>query len=162
MGRKLRSNVYEVTCSKLGIKSVVIAKFARFSWEIQQLDDETQAYRRIEGHDIGPSFLGHISEGDRVIGFLISRIIDFHHATIDDLAACTKTLSKLHSLGFKHGDINKHNFLVHDGKATLIDFDGVQTTCDQEELVEELGRLEAELKETSGRGGRIVDGVVMA
>lgn len=159
LGRKLRSNVYEATCPMFN--SVVIAKFARFSWEVPQLEDETAAYQWIEGHGIGPDFLGHIHEGDRVIGFLTTRIIDFHHATIDDAAACAETLCKLHSLGVKHGDINKHNFLVHGGKATLIDFDCAQKTSDHQELDEELNRLGEELRETSGKGGKIVDGVVM-
>jgi predicted Ser/Thr protein kinase len=60
-------------------------------------------------------------------------------------------------LGIKHGDINKHNFLIHDEKATLIDFD-VATRCnDAKALTEEYHRLQEELQDTSGRGGKIVE-----
>jgi predicted Ser/Thr protein kinase len=68
----------------------------------------------------------------------------------------------LHSLGIKHGDINKHSFLVHDRKATLIDFDGAKKPSNQEELIEELNQLGEDSREISGRGGRIVDGVVVS
>ena len=155
MGEKLRSNVYEVTCPRFN--STIVAKFARFAWEIPQLEDETIAYEWIEGHGIGPDFLGHICEEGRVIGFLTSRVIDFHHATPKDILMCTATLSRLHNLGIKHGDTNKHNFLIHEGRATLIDFDCATKTSDSEELNEELGRLEEQLADTSGRGGRVVE-----
>ncbi|GFP52262.1 hypothetical protein TASIC1_0001041400 [Trichoderma asperellum] len=43
MGLKLRSNVYEATCSLFD--STIIAKFARFPWEVPQLEQETEAYK---------------------------------------------------------------------------------------------------------------------
>lgn len=42
LGQNIRSNLYETTCTRL--VSAVIAKFARFSWEIPQLEKETMAY----------------------------------------------------------------------------------------------------------------------
>lgn len=42
IGQKLRSNVYETTSPRFN--STIIAKFARFSWEIPYLDSETAAY----------------------------------------------------------------------------------------------------------------------
>jgi len=109
MGKKLRSNVYEATSSHF--KSTVVAKFARFPWEIPLLDTETAVYEWISGHEIGPKFLAHLTEEGRVIGFLIEKISDFEHATIGDFPLCQNILSKLHRLGIKHGDTNKHNFL---------------------------------------------------
>ncbi|PYH87903.1 hypothetical protein BO71DRAFT_489189 [Aspergillus ellipticus CBS 707.79] len=44
VGRKLRTGVYEVKCSALFDRSVV-AKFARFPWEIEYLQNETTAYQ---------------------------------------------------------------------------------------------------------------------
>ena len=136
--RFLRSNVYEVTCP--GFESTIIAKFARFEWEIGYLAAETQTYEWIEGQDIGPRFLGHLTEEGRVIGFLISHVTDGRHASPEDYPLCHFALSRLHNLGIKHGDINKHNFLIHDGKATLIDFDNSSRPAGSDELEAELSQ----------------------
>ncbi|KAH7309028.1 alpha-galactosidase A precursor [Stachybotrys elegans] len=153
--RKLRSNVYEVTHPDF--ESPVIAKFARFEWEVPQLEVETTAYSWIEGHQIGPEFLGHLVEEGRVIGFLIARITNFHHATIEDFPLCQSALSRLHHVGIKHGDVNKHNLLIHDEKATLIDFDLASRPASENQLKAELHQLQNELLDTSGRGGRVVE-----
>ena len=49
IGRKLRTGLYEVQCSLFG-DTVIVAKFSRFPWEIQYLENETTAYvgRRAE------------------------------------------------------------------------------------------------------------------
>ncbi|KPM46435.1 hypothetical protein AK830_g12 [Neonectria ditissima] len=155
MGRKLRSNVYEATCPRFS--SPVIAKFARFSWEVPLLEAETTAYQWIEGSQIGPSFLGHLTEQGRVIGFVIARIENSRHATAADLSLCLGALSKLHKLGIRHGDTNKHNFLIHKGGVTLIDFDNASRTASPEELELELEDLQDKLLDSSGKGGRIVE-----
>lgn len=154
MGEKIRTNLYEATCSRFD--STIIAKLARFPWEVPQLEAETTAYEWIEGHQIGPEFLGHLTEEGRVIGFIMARIPDFHHATPEDLPLCQRALSKLHQLGIKHGDTNKHNILVHDGKATLIDFDMASRTASANELEDELQGLLGQLRDTSGRGGTVI------
>ncbi|KAJ6788960.1 hypothetical protein PWT90_04197 [Aphanocladium album] len=153
--RKLRSNVYEVSCP--GFDSPVVAKFARFGWEIPQLEAETLAYSWIEGHKIGPEFLGHITEQGRVIGFLMSNIPQCRHAGPEDFSQCRDALIKLHRLGIMHGDINKHNFLVSGGGVTLIDFDVAVQRATTEELDRELQALMGELEDSSGRGGVIVE-----
>lgn len=150
-GAKLRSNVYEATSPHF--ESVVVTKFARFPWEIQFLDKETEAYEWISGHEIGPRFLAHLTEEGRVIGFIVEKISDFEHATPNDVSLCQNTLSILHSIGIKHGDTNKHNFLVHEGKATMIDFDCAERVSDKEVLEAEAIGLEAEFQDMSGRGG---------
>lgn len=83
IGEKLREGMYEVRCPRAAIFGeeeqggkkkkkggggeddvVMVAKFARFDWEIQYMENETTAYRWIEGHgDIGPRFLDHLTEG---------------------------------------------------------------------------------------------------
>ena len=156
MGRKLRSNVYEATCPRLG-ESTVIVKFARFHWEVGYLERETEAYEWIEGHGIGPAFLGHLAEEGRIIGFIVERVEDFRHAGLEDMELCRKALRKLHSLGIKHGDTNKHNFLVQDGEATLVDFDHAGRGVGKDKLEEEMGGLEEQLGDMSGRGGRIIE-----
>ena len=113
---------YEATTPHFDLPIVV--KFARFPFEIPYLNSETSAYQWIQNHQIGPQFLAHLTEEGRVIGFAMERIINCRHASSDDLALCQQALSKLPRLSIKHGDINKHNFLIHDDKATMIDFDG--------------------------------------
>lgn len=75
-----------------------------------------------------------MTEEGRVIGFLISRIADCRHAAPEDFDPCHSILSKLHKLGIKHGDLDKNNFLVHDDKATLIDFDFASRLASDDEL----------------------------
>lgn len=115
------------------------------------------AYQRLENSGIGPKFLGHLSEEGRVIGFIMERITDFRHATPEDLPLSQQALSQLHKLKMKHGDPNKHNILIHDGKATLIDFDHSTLCSDEQALNEEHQLLAVELSDTSGRGGRILE-----
>ncbi|KAI1758997.1 alpha-galactosidase A precursor [Hypoxylon sp. FL1150] len=153
--RKLRSNVYEVTCPGFG--STIVAKFARFEWEVPQLEAETMAYGWIEGQHVGPAFLSHLTEEGRVIGFLTARITDYRNATPEDFPLCYLALSKMHKLGIKHGDINKHNFLIHDGEAALIDFDMASRPTNNYELEVELHELQDQLRDTSGRGGQVVE-----
>lgn len=135
MGNKLRSNVYEATSPQF--PSTIVARFALFSWEVLYLDAETLAYQRIESQSIGPKFLGHITEDGRVIGFIMEKVVGGKHAKPEDLSLCQAALSRLHRLGIKHGDVNKHNFLIHDGRATLIDFDNATQDSKEEDLVAE-------------------------
>ena len=152
--RKLRTNVYEATTSSLA--SPVIVKFARFPFEIAWLDAETRAYEWIQGHDIGPAFLGHVLEEERVIGFVMERVEGAEHAGPGDVERCRRALGRLHALGIRHGDVNRHNFLVRGKEVTLIDFDCAEVCRDEGVLAQELESLEREFSDTSGRGGVLV------
>ncbi|KAG6867139.1 hypothetical protein C0993_006393 [Termitomyces sp. T159_Od127] len=154
MGRSLRPNMYEASTPQFDLPIVV--KFAQIPYDMPYLDSETSAYQRIQNHDIGPKFLGHLTEEGRVIGFAVERITNCQHASPEDLALCQQALSKLHQLGIKHGDINKHNFLIHDGRATLIDFATAFQCNDAKVLEEEFRGLEEELSDMSGRGGGVM------
>ncbi|RAK93326.1 alpha-galactosidase A precursor [Aspergillus costaricaensis CBS 115574] len=149
--RKLRTGIYKVKCPQYD--NVVVAKFARFPWEVQYIENETTAYQWISGHGIGPVFLGHVTESGRVIGFLIENIRDARHAGIQDVESCREVLGRLHDLGVCHGDTNPFNFLICDGKATLIDFDTARKCDDRGVLVQEMDGLAACLDDRSGRGG---------
>ncbi|KZF24244.1 hypothetical protein L228DRAFT_237191 [Xylona heveae TC161] len=203
IGKKLRTGIYEVsfdspTDSRLGaIKMPVVAKFARFSWEIGYLENETTAFEWIQSEphgqpngqqqhgqkedidqgeqtatksqnntesiggneNVGPRFLAHLTEHGRVIGFIMERITNARHAEPEDLAACQATLSRLHSLGIKHGDINRFNFLIiresppSSSTAILIDYDTARKCDDKEELRREYDDLARSLQDPSGRGG---------
>jgi hypothetical protein len=150
MVKMLLPNVYEATTPRFD--GLVIVKFARFPWEIDYYDQETQAYSWIEGHDIGPVFLGHVTEGERVIGFLLQRVAG-RHARPTDLQLCRTVVSNLHSLGIYHGDLNKHNFLIQPSRAYLIDFEASRKVSNQQLLISELNGLEREICSESKKGG---------
>ncbi|PWY68647.1 alpha-galactosidase A precursor [Aspergillus heteromorphus CBS 117.55] len=149
--RKIRTGIYEVECSSFD--RAVVAKFARFPWEIRYIQNETTAYQWISGHGIGPQFLGHLTEEGRAIGFLMEYITDARHAVVQDVEACRKVLSRLHGLGVRHGDTNRFNFLIRDSKAILIDFDTAQKCDDPARLLQEMEDVSACLEDLNARGG---------
>ncbi|KAK3389676.1 hypothetical protein B0H63DRAFT_464151 [Podospora didyma] len=135
----------------------VVAKFTEFPWQTPYLEPETAAYQWIEGSDIVPRFLSHLTEEDRVIGFVLEYIDEATPAGPEDLAACQSILKKQHSLGVKHGDINKHNFLVqprHDGsgRVILLDFESANRDASVDELEAEYQHLTESLADPSLRG----------
>jgi len=117
------------------------------------LEAETVAYRWIDGKDIGPRFLGHLTEDGRVIGFLIQEIPRVRFPYIDNLSTCQEVLARLHGLGIRHGDTNKHNMLISGERATLVDFAEAQECEDQEALEREMDGLRERLMDKSGLGG---------
>ncbi|KAI9677623.1 MAG: hypothetical protein M1817_006577 [Caeruleum heppii] len=153
LGKMLMSNVYEVETDQFS--GSVIAKFARFPYETIDMDEETQAYEWIEGRGIGPRFLGHLTEEGRVTGFLLEKV-EGQHATVEDLPACKAIVSRLHDLGIIHNDLNKHNFLVKDERAVLVDFQCARKSDDPAEMRRELSGLEEQLRSDSRKGGMYV------
>ncbi|KPM41579.1 hypothetical protein AK830_g4955 [Neonectria ditissima] len=148
---RLRQNIHKVTHPHFD--RPVLVKFAEFPWQMPFLEAETAAYQWINERGIGPVFLGHLKEDGRVFGIIIEHIEDAQTVTPEDLPACRAGLANLHALGIKHGDINKNNFLVRDGKAILIDFEASERCENQSELDAESDLLETSLKDTSYRGG---------
>lgn len=132
----------------------MIAKMARFAWEIRYLEAESKIYQLVEGQDIAPKFLGHIHEAGRVIGMLLEKAPNGRHAESADLEICEAALRRFHALGYLHGDCNKYNFIIlPDGKVFLIDFDNARACTDARLLDAEVESLKEQLAETTGRGG---------
>lgn len=72
-----------------------------------------------------------------------------------DLDSCKKALGRLHELGIKLGDVDKHNLLVRDGHdVVLVDFETAKRGCSPCELEDEMSALKSSLEDTSFRGGR--------
>ncbi|SCN90947.1 unnamed protein product [Fusarium fujikuroi] len=137
-------------------RSTMVAKMARFPWEIAYVAAETRIYEILESSGIAPQFLGHINEGSRTIGFLLEKF-QGRHAGKDDLEACQNVLSQLHDLGILHGDVNRYNFIIgNDGKAVLIDFEKAREDASTEEKEAEKKSLPQQLAEESGRGGGFI------
>lgn len=133
----------------------IIAKIARFEWEISRIERETRAYQLLEGSGLAPRFLGHIHENGRIIGFLLEKI-EGRPASIRDLGTCKTALGKLHELGFLHGDANRYNFLVTEEGVKLLDFERLQENASPESMQKELESVRVELTEESGRGGGFI------
>lgn len=144
---QIRSNIHIVSHDSFA--EVVLSKFTTFPWQIPYLESETRAYQWIKDTDIGRKFFGHVLEGGRVIGFLTEHIQGASTATVRDLEVCKQALGQLHALGIKHGDVNKYNFLVRDGRATIIDFETAEKCSDEDELRAELMSLEASFEASS-------------
>lgn len=142
LGKKLASNVYDAECKLFNVP--VIAKFARFPFQIDSMNNEAQVYEWIDGRGIGPGFLGHLTEEGRVIGFLLEKV-DGKQATIDDGPVCEAVILKLHGLDIIHNDLSKDNFLVSDSCAVLLGFKTAKRSNDRTAMVQELRGLGEQL-----------------
>ncbi|RFU30062.1 hypothetical protein B7463_g6279, partial [Scytalidium lignicola] len=130
----------------------MIAKVARFEWEIPRIERETQAYRLLEGTGLAPRFLGHVHEQGRVIGLLLEKI-DGRMAGIDDLARCNEVLGRFHNTGLVHGDINRNNFIVSDDGIRIIDFEHSIPSQDEKLMKMEIASLAGKLAAENTLGG---------
>lgn len=141
-----------------GAGQSVIAKMARFDWEVRYIAHENLAYQLLHGTDAGPRVLGQIHEQGRVIGILLEKV-QGRSAGIDDLPQCLAVLKRLHSMRILHGDCNRHNFIIRpEGEATVIDFSEFNENATDEELVAEEKSLAGKLEDTSGLGDYGVPG----
>ena len=149
---RIKQHVHVSTHPNLNAGKPVLVKLADWPWEIPHVEAETTAYQTIAGTGIGPKFLGHLTEGkdERVIGFVLEWVEGARAAEPGDLEGCKKALGRLHKLGIKFGDANRHNFLVRDGHdVVLVDFETAKQDCSARELEEEMSNLEDNLKGTT-------------
>jgi hypothetical protein len=153
---RLRQQVHISTHPEINDGQPVLIKLAVWPWEITSIEVETTAYQWINGSGIGPKFFGHLTEGKdgRVVGFIVEWVQGARAAGSGDIEGCKKALGRLHRLGIKSGDINKHNFLVRDGHdVVLVDFETAKHNCSPQELEYEMSALKSSLEDTSFRGG---------
>ncbi|KAK2015964.1 hypothetical protein LZ32DRAFT_113856 [Colletotrichum eremochloae] len=154
--KQLTAMVFEASQSTLPMngrsQTTVIAKIARFEWEMPRIEQETRAYQLLEGCQLAPRFLAHVHENGRIVGFLLEKI-EGRSASLQDLSICETALGKFHKLGLLHGDVNRYNFIVTEEGAKLIDFERCQENASSESMSEELRKLRVELVDESGRGG---------
>ncbi|GLA06017.1 hypothetical protein AnigIFM60653_006538 [Aspergillus niger] len=158
--RQLTATTFEATyCGSEPISSpplnedtTVIAKVARFEWEIPRLSQETSIYKQLQGTGLAPRFLGHVHEHGRVIGFILERLKG-REAGIKDLPLCQSVLKRLHDIGILHGDVNRYNFIVRGDAVRLIDFEKSQQSKGANTLMHaEMESLCEQLVEDTGRG----------
>ncbi|WQF82018.1 Putative protein kinase-like domain superfamily [Colletotrichum destructivum] len=115
---------------------IMIAKIARFEWEMPRIEQEQRAYQLLEGSGLAPRFLAHVHEHGRI-----------------DLNVCEAALRKLHGLGLLHGDVNRYSFIITQEGVKLLDFERAQENASPESMSKELKGLRTELADESGRGG---------
>ena len=139
----------ENVCECVYQSKPTVAKIARFEFEIQYIERETLAYRIIDGRNIGPRFLGHLTENGRVMGILLEYISARSGLSSNNLKVCLNALRKLHELKILLNDTNKFNFLVSiDGQRALIcDFANCKLDVDDERLECELDDLVKSLED---------------
>ncbi|EKJ75766.1 hypothetical protein FPSE_03946 [Fusarium pseudograminearum CS3096] len=150
--KSLTPMVFETVSHSILPSDTMIAKIARFEWEMPRIEQETRAYQLLEGSGLAPRFLGHIHENGRVMGFLLEKL-EGRSASFQDLDACETALGKLHELGLLHGDVNRYNFLVTEEGIKLLEFELAEENASPESMCEELEHLRVELVDESGRGG---------
>lgn len=63
----------------------------------------------------------------------------------------------MHDLGILYGDLNKHNFLISDRGAILIDFKTAKRLENSEAMEREMEGLEGQLLDESGNGGVVLE-----
>lgn len=135
--------------------ATMIAKIARFEWELPRIEQETRAYQLLEGSGLAPCFLAHVHENGRIMGFLLEKI-EGRPASFQDLSVCEYALGKFHERGLVHGDVNRYNFLVTEDGAKLLDFECCRENASPKSMSKELENLRAELVDESGRGGGLI------
>jgi hypothetical protein len=138
----------------LPLGSKIVAKIARYGWDIPRIKRDTRVYELLEQRDpeLAPRFLGHIRKGGRLIGILLEKLEGRREAEISDLHNCEVILKGFHSLGLLHGDPHRYNFLVADHGVKLIDFECSQEDTTEAAIATEMQSLQAELMDQSGRG----------
>lgn len=146
--------VYE---NHFGSEKVIIS----YEWnpeDVYGVNHESEIYSLIDGHQIAPKFLAHVTENssggdadsERVIGFMVEKISNARRATLDDLQACKEVLARLHALGIAFGPLRPEYLLIMNSEngtrpgtiALLQAFGGSYQTSDQSILDVEMESLE--------------------
>lgn len=84
--------------------------------------------------------------------------VEGRDAGIEDLSVYQDVLSKLHDMGVSRGDVNRYNFVVADDGswAKLVGFESARKCTDERILQKEMESLSDELRDESGRGGKVI------
>jgi hypothetical protein len=135
----------------------VVVKTEWYPDSVYAVDQETLIYSKIEGHNIGPKFLAHITKnGERVYGYMLESHLA-RHATIGDLQASKAVLAKLHGLKIVYGNLSSLSFLIVDGRALLYGFGGSFSTDYQSLFDAEMASVEDVLQRGSPSTQHISD-----
>ncbi|KAJ3577187.1 hypothetical protein NPX13_g3382 [Xylaria arbuscula] len=87
------------------------------------MENETEVYKRVNGLNLTPKFLGHVTCQGAVIGYVLEYLEDARTTTAKDMYARIKAVKKLHALGITHGCAHHQNFLRQGKDVLMIDFE---------------------------------------
>lgn len=118
-------NVFEGTyptrTETVVVKRIIAETFANWQEAFTFMENETEAYKVLQGGGVAPRFLGHLREHDQITGFVMEKI-EGRRPGSDDTTACVQVLENLH-----HGDIAHRQFLIKStGQAVVLDFETVE------------------------------------
>lgn len=99
-----------------------VAKCLLWPEYLEYTAQETEMYRIIDGHHLGPEFFGHLKRNGRIIGIIVAEV-EGHFPTVSDIPACLEILDRLHRLGVRHGDVHPENFIITQDGPVMIDFE---------------------------------------
>lgn len=134
-----------------GFDAPVLIKTAESLTEIPSLEREATVYRLLYGSGITPEFLGHVTDGERVIGFITEYIREVPSVRSRNMKGCMTALRGLHRRGIVHGDAHDGNCLIReDGSAVLIDFELSTGTWLPKEFERDLDIMERCIRAISG------------
>jgi hypothetical protein len=129
--------------------SQVVVNMECYPDDIFGVIQETRVHSQIDGHGIGPKFLGHVTENtERVCGYMLESL-PARPATIDDLQTCKSVLAKLHDRKIVYGHLSSQSFLIVDGQALLHGFGGSFATDHQPLFEREMDSVEDVLRRGS-------------
>lgn len=127
----------------LGTKGVLVKRAALPEY-IDSISREAHFYRLLDGLGVTPLFLGHVTDGDRITGFLAEFVQHQEddgkrHDRDGGTEACLAALRRMHARGIAHMDAHGGNCLVReDGSAAIVDFELAEETSSVAEYERDL------------------------
>ncbi|KAI1347344.1 hypothetical protein F5Y01DRAFT_329801 [Xylaria sp. FL0043] len=112
---------------------------------------EIKAYQLLEGLDIAPNFLGHVTYNGAMIGLILEMVEGAQTTEKEDELARIKAVKKLHDVKIVHGCAHHLNFLkVGQEKMLIIDFEEAKFGDDatlkrKEEDIRRIGDFEKDM-----------------
>lgn len=143
--RQPRQNIHVVTHPQFD--QTLVVKFAEFPWQIPYFEAETTAYERLDSHGIGPKFIAHLTEAERVFGFVTSTLTTKGLLTPETWRPVKKV-----SLSYTLYVLSMATLTNIEEKAILVDLEASQRCNEKQELEAEYEQLEASLSDTAQRG----------
>lgn len=122
----------------------LLVKRAALPAYIDSISRETHFYRLLDGLGVTPLFLGHVTDGGRITGFLAEYVQQQQedgkrHSRDVGTEACLAALRRMHARGIAHMDAHGGNCLVReDGSAAVVDFELAEETSSVAEYERDL------------------------
>ncbi|KAI5306951.1 hypothetical protein KEM56_006180 [Ascosphaera pollenicola] len=123
----------------------VVIKLGWKDDDLHDLQKDADMYQILNPLNIDfiPKFLGHIYEGDNVVGYILEKITPRTYPTTADVQRFEETISRFHELGFVHGHSDADYLILantdHGPRACMVDFSKTKR-CDPSDRLYDLER----------------------